>query len=378
MIDRRRVTVSGGGIAGLSAATALAQRGVAVHVAERADEIRETGAGIQISPNGMAVLDAIGLGDAVRDAGHQITHIHLLDGLSARRVVALDILQSCAKRPFCAIHRARLIALLQSAARQAGATIETGVKIAPPAAGQALPGSDLLIGADGLHSSIRAALNDAGPPQFTGQVAWRAIIPDTEDAPHVQVFMGPGRHLVSYPLGQGRRNIVAVIERKEWTAEGWHHRDDPAALSTAFARFKGPVPGWLERLDKVHLWGLFLHPVARHWFAGRQVVIGDAAHPSLPFLAQGANMALEDAWALSELVATKPVDEALLAFQELRKARCERIVRAASKNARNYHLSGLTKVVGHSAMRALGKIAPSAMIRQFNWLYGHDVTSMPP
>jgi salicylate hydroxylase len=180
---------------------------------------------------------------------------------------------------------------------------------------------------------------------------------------------------VSYPLGRGLRNIVAVEERATWAEEGWHHRDDPAALRAAFEGFGGPVPEWLGAVETVHLWGLFRHPVAEAWHDGaRTAILGDAAHPTLPFLAQGANMALEDAWVLAACLEALPAGQALARYQALRRDRVRRTVDAASANARNYHLRGAAAAVAHSGLRVLGAVAPEAMLRRFDWLYGHDVT----
>jgi salicylate hydroxylase len=192
--------------------------------------------------------------------------------------------------------------------------------------------------------------------------------------------MGPGRHIVSYPLRGGTlRNIVAVEERSAWTAEGWSHRADPADLVRAFADFGPRVQDWLARVDTAYLWGLFRHPVAKVWYQaqpdGAAVILGDAAHPTLPFLAQGANMALEDAWVLADTLASHDTHAAaLFAYQAARARRCARIVDAASRNARTYHLSGLTRRVAHAGLRMGGWIAPGLALRRFDWLYDVDVT----
>jgi salicylate hydroxylase len=238
---------------------------------------------------------------------------------------------------------------------------------------------DLLIGADGLHSHTRVALNGAAAAVFTGQVAWRAVLPESEaedTAALAEVHMGPGRHLVSYPLRGGRqRNIVAVEERSRWAEESWTLRDDPMDLRLAFETFSPRVRGWLDRVEEVHLWGLFRHPVARHWHGGRAVILGDAAHPTLPFLAQGANMALEDAWVLADCLARHDTPEtAFAAYQQARAARCARIVAASTANARAYHLSSPLRDIAHLGLRIGGRIAPQAALRRFEWIYGMDVT----
>ena len=376
MTETLKITVAGAGIGGLAAAAALAERGHQVRVAERAGEIAEVGAGIQISPNGSRVIDALGLGDALRAASVQAKAVRLIDGPTGREVLRLDLDQT----PLFAwhfVHRADLINVLRTGAEAAGARLETGVEIAPPPEGAALKGDDLLIGADGLKSAVRARVDDASKPFFTRQVAWRAVIPGSdEDAPEVEVHMGPGRHLVSYPLTGRRRNIVAVEERTAWAEEGWSHEDHPANLRGAFAGFSPRVRGWLAEVKTPFLWGLFRHAVADRWYSGRQVLLGDAAHPTLPFLAQGANMALEDAWVLARALDDRAVPEALAAYQQARRERVRKVVDAASRNARNYHLSfPPVRFAAHSMLRLAGAVAPERVLGRLDWIYRHDVTA---
>lgn len=369
------ITIAGAGIGGLAAATALARDGHRVRVAERAAEIAEVGAGIQISPNGVAVLRALGLDAALDAASIRSEAVRLIDGRTGREIVTLDLLRDAPDLRWHLIHRAPMIELLRVAAEDAGAVLETGHAVTPPPSGAALPGDDLLIGADGLKSAVRARVDEASKPFFTGQVAWRAVLPEADIPPVVEVHMGPGRHLVSYPLPGGRRNIVAVEERIGWAEEGWSHKDHPGNLSGAFVRFSPRVRGWLEKVETVHLWGLFRHRVADRWCSGHQVILGDAAHPTLPFLAQGANLALEDAWVLAAALRDHPVSEALETYQNLRKPRASRVVQAASDNARNYHLRfPPLRFAAHAGLRLMGAVAPGAMLGRFDWLYRHDVT----
>jgi salicylate hydroxylase len=191
--------------------------------------------------------------------------------------------------------------------------------------------------------------------------------------------MGPGRHLVTYPLRGGTlRNIVAVEERRRWVEEGWSLKDDPMELRVAFETFVGRVQGWLEKVQEVYLWGLFRHPVARVWQralpGGGVAIVGDAAHPTLPFLAQGASMGLEDAWVLADSLDKQDIGPGLAAYQERRAARAARIVEAANRNARAYHLSGPLRSFAHLGLRVAGAVAPQAALARFDWLYDHDVT----
>ncbi|MXQ07029.1 NAD(P)-binding protein [Alphaproteobacteria bacterium GH1-50] len=376
MEKRMNITVAGAGIGGLAAATALARLGHSVTVAEQAPAITEVGAGIQISPNGAAVLRALGLEQALENAAIRADAVRLIDGPTGREVLTLNLRDHAPDLGWYFIHRAALIDLLLNAAKAAGVTVETGRSIDPPPAGRALADDDLLIGADGLKSRLRARVDEASKPFFTRQVAWRALVPGAPD-PVVEVHMGPGRHLVTYPLQGGLRNIVAVEERTAWAEEGWSHEDHPANLRGAFQSFAEPVRRWLDQVDTVHLWGLFRHRVADRWYSGQQVVLGDAAHPTLPFLAQGANLALEDAWALADHVAAAPLPQALAAYQAERKPRAIRVTEAATANARNYHLSfPPLRFAAHTALRLAGALAPAQPLKRFDWLYRHDVTAL--
>lgn len=364
-----KVAVIGGGIAGLAVATALAQRGAQVDLFEQASEISEVGAGLQLSPNGTRVIHALGYGGALSAAG-LINQAVTLKDHTGHDVLRMTLPQDPAA-PFVLIHRAALIDLLHTAARQSGVQIHLGCRIDM----SNLPEATVIIGADGLHSPLRALLNGEAEPFFTGQVAWRATVPDDTAPPQAHVFMGPGRHLVTYPLGRGLRNIVAVRERAEWSSEGWNHSDDPENLRRAFAGFGPQVQTILSKVETCNLWGLFRHPVAPVWQDGRVAILGDAAHPTLPFLAQGANLALEDAWVLADCLAQLPAAQALPLYQSRRHLRAARVISAANANARNYHLSGPKRVAAHTALRIGNTIAPNAALKRFGWLYDFDPTA---
>lgn len=391
MLIGQRVTVLGAGVAGLAVARALALRGAVVTVFEQSDAIREVGAGLQVSPNGACVLRALGLERALTAASLRAQAVELRDGLDGGLVTRLAVGRLRPEQGYHFVHRADLIALLLDGVREVGVDLRLLCRAASVDLDGTRPvvvfedgtrhEADLLIGADGLHSLTRAALNGKVAPFFTGQVAWRAVIAGDGGAAVAEVHMAPGRHLVSYPLrGGAQRNIVAVEERRQWVEESWSLRDDAVEMQLAFKDFSPRVRGWLEAVEDVWLWGLFRHPVAKVWQRampeGAVAILGDAAHPPLPFLAQGAAMGLEDAWVLAAaLAAHDSFGAGLAAWQAAREGRCARIVEASSRNARAYHLGGAARLVGHAGLRLGGWLAPDLALRRFDWLYGHDVTA---
>ncbi|MEX3315628.1 FAD-dependent monooxygenase [Sulfitobacter sp. PS-8MA] len=379
--------VVGGGIGGLACATALARQGVAVTLLEQAPDFSEIGAGLQISPNGLAVLRALGLEAGLKARGAvRGQAVHLCDYAQGAQVARLDLTRLAAEQRYYFVHRADLVDLLRAAAQEANVSFETGAQVAslhPAALPQVQMASggrrraELVVSADGIHSVGRVQLNGADKAAFSGQVAWRALIPnDIDHGPEARVTMGPGRHLVSYPLRDGRLiNLVAVEERSDWAAEGWHHADNPAHLRRAFAGFGGAAAQMIEAVKEVTLWGLHHHPVAANWQGEGVALLGDAAHPTLPFLAQGANMALEDAWVLADCLRRQPRDAALAAYQAKRITRARRIVKTSEGNAARYHMApGPLRFAAHSGLRLASKLAPSLMLGAYDWLYGHDVT----
>ncbi|NOD78095.1 MULTISPECIES: FAD-dependent monooxygenase [unclassified Ruegeria] len=374
--------VIGGGIGGLATALALQVRGAQVTVLEQAAELTEVGAGLQISANGTAVLRALGVAEGRPALGQKSFGTVLRDYRKGR---VISRVPSPAAGSTYYYHRADLLDLLHTAALRAGVELRLGSRVTevrkhPGEAEIVLEGGERLraecaIAADGGRSAIRPILNGPETPAFTHQVAWRATIPwnRPEQMPRAALTMGPGRHVVTYPLrDQSQMNIVAIEERSDWHEEGWRLEGDPVDLRARFADFSGEVGDILAQVQNVNIWALFLRPVAEKWQNGRLALLGDAAHPTLPFMAQGACLALEDAWCLARAFeAQSGVAQALAAYESARKARARKVVAAAGSNARNFHLRGPMRLAAQAALMALGP----RLAQRYEWIYSYDPTA---
>ena len=370
------VAVIGGGIGGVASAIAFARRGAHVNVFEQAEALAEVGAVLQISANGMAVLRALGVVGDVPPTAVRSTGTDLRDYRSGRQIS--HVLPPKAGSTWY-FHRADLLDLLVEAALKLGVTFNMGRKIdgADPVTGQIgadAQGFDLVVAADGGQSRVRFRLNGPSRPRFSKQAAWRAVVPwaGAGNSTSAVLTMAPGRHVVSYPVRNGTlMNVVGIEERDDWTEEGWKLRGDPDDFRTRFSDFGGAVGDLLKQVNEVYLWALYLHPVADRWYGGRLALLGDAAHPTLPFMAQGACLALEDAWTIAACVdAADTLDDGLLRYQALRQSRAARIVAAAAGNARKFHLSPPASWVAQAALKVTG----SALARRYDWIYSYDAT----
>lgn len=374
---RQTVAIVGAGIGGLTAALAFARNGAEVFVLEQASELKEVGAGIQITPNGARVLLALGLSDDWATHGIAAQAVQPMDALTGRVVTRFDLSTQSPHYRF--FHRGALQGMLARAAVAAGVQVRLGQRVLSVAADGSIDTAagtlqaDIVIGADGIHSVTRG-LFDGPTAEFTGQVAWRDVIVAPDAPAQAQIWMAPKRHVVTYPLKGGLLNIVAVQERADWAKEGWDHLDDPQNLQSAFSDCAADLQTILAKAKAPSLWGLFRHPVAPVWSKGNVVLLGDAAHPTLPFLAQGANLAIEDAYVLARCCAEHTsVQSAFRRYQQLRRDRVVRAIAAANANAKNYHLSGIKRSVAFAGLKALGVMAPNAFINRLGWLYDHDV-----
>lgn len=355
--------VVGAGIGGLTAALTLARAGREVLVVEQAEQLREVGTGIQLSPNASRVLYSLGLGGQLEAVAFipQAIEARSSDGRLVMREQLGAYAMSRYGFPYLHLHRADLHSVLVEAAAahpsiqlRLGARCD-GVSSDSISASAVLAGSgerleaELLIGADGIHSVVHEALLGSARPRFTGNVAWRALIPvaelsGVEPPPVAGIWMGGGAHVVMYYVRRGELvNIVAVVEQEGWEVESWSERGDPEQLRAAFAGWNATVASTLAavRPEACYRWALLDRAPLPSWSRGRIVLLGDACHPTLPFLAQGAAMAIEDAAALASCLSTdQSAAAALRRYEALRKPRTSKIQRVSRLNARIFHLRG--------------------------------------
>jgi salicylate hydroxylase len=396
-LGRPRILIAGAGIGGIVAALALLQRGFEVALYEQAAELRELGAGVQISPNGSRVLCELGLQPALEAIASVPTakEMRLFNTGQAWRVQ--DLGANAVSRygsPYWLVHRGDFHrALVEALAERAPAAVHvgahcigfeqnaTGVTL-KLASGETVRG-DALIGADGVHSQIREALFGGARATFTGFVAWRAVVP-MERLPvrlrqqYGMTWIGPHGHIVTYPLRRGELlNFVTAIERDDWLIESWSEAGTVAECRQDFARWHEDVLAIVDAIDIPYKWAMLGREPLPHWSVGRVSLIGDACHPTLPFLAQGANMAIEDGMVLARcLEAYSDVAEALHRYETARLDRTSRIVRGSLENVSRYHNPQLADPV-HAQDFMEREFAPRAMGARYDWLYEYDGRTVP-
>ena len=389
-----RALIAGAGIGGLTAAIGLARSGFEVAVFERADILDEIGAGLQVTPNAARVLAKLGALQAVESYALAPTAIRICRGRDGAEISRLE-LNARARwgAPYLVIHRADLQrALIECAARENSIALRPGVEVAgfnedekgvtiglKRGLVRLAERGDLLIGADGLRSVVRErlGLGARDATRFSGRVAFRATLeagaaPARCREPEISLHLGVKAHLVHYPLHGGAMiNIVAVIETS-WRAapdeNPWDGEPDRVALTAAFARWSGDARRLIEAAQNWRAFPLHDRPALGKMAIGRIALIGDAAHPMLPFLAQGAAQAIEDAGALGQcLEGASDIPAALAAFSQRRLARVARVQEEAADQARFYHMAGPLALARDIGMRALG---PERLLKRYDWIYG--------
>jgi salicylate hydroxylase len=391
----RTVFVAGAGIGGLTAALALAAQGFRVVILEKTERLEQAGAGLQLSPNASRVLIELGLQERLAARAVTPDAISLMTARSGGEVVRMPLGEAASARagaPYWVMHRADLQAALQAhvndnpdielrlgcqfedvvghakgltVVQRSGMTRQQEVALA-------------LVGADGIWSAVRHHLFPQVQPQFSGLIAWRGTL-DAKQLPRehtprrVQLWMGPHLHLVAYPISGARQiNVVAVVPGT-WNRPGWSAPGDVTEIKNAFAssRWPGTARMMIGAVDEWRKWALFTVPDGGEWTDGPIALLGDAAHAMLPFAAQGAGMAIEDAAVLAKCLGSAGEDvagipAALKRYARLRRARVARVQRAARTAGRIYHLSGPVAYARDLVIRTMGA---KRMLARQDWIY---------
>jgi salicylate hydroxylase len=387
-----RVLISGGGIGGIATALALERHGAEPVVLERAPRLEETGAGIQITPNACAALADLGVLEALISRAFEPAALEVVDGLRGGTLISAELKPATVLRygqPYLNVHRADLQeVLVEALASRVPDGLQLGAAVvgmehgrdgvcAELADGRELAG-DALIVADGVHSTVRDTLLGFEPPRFTGHVAYRMLVPRAAfgeaevPRPHVILRLGPHGHVVTYWVrGGDLYNVVAIIE-SDWREDGWVIPADVDELRGAFRTWEPALHGIFDQAVDVHKWALLDRTVPERWAFDRVALLGDACHAMLPYLAQGAAMAIEDAVVLGDKLATdSDVPSALRGYEAARKQRVRRVHAQATANARRYHVGGAPRTMRNAMLPTASQRGSDAFLSQFDWLYGH-------
>lgn len=388
---RIQVAVIGGGIGGLSAALALLQAGCDVQVYEQAPKFGEVGAGLQMSPNASRLLHRLGLKAAMDTWGVRPAGVHQRrwdDGRTLQQAPLGPEVEASFGAPYYHFHRGDLAALLAAALPQerthAGHRLagieEKGDRVVARFENGASAEADVLIGADGIHSRVRDLTFGPEKPRFTGCVAWRGLVP-AERIAHLDIpvqshnWMGPGGHCVHYWVSARRlMNVVCIVERGTWTGESW---TDKGRVEDVLARYEGwhpTVRALIGAFPETFIWALHDRAPLPNWTKGRITLLGDACHPMLPMMAQGAAQAIEDGAALASLLKAMPDDVpgALARYEVVRKPRATRLQEASATNRKRYHMPDGPEQQQRDALMAT---SGDRTFEAVHWLYQHDAAT---
>lgn len=396
----RRAAIAGAGIGGLSAAIALARSGWQVRVFEQADGFEAVGAGIQISPNGTRILAEWGLLDALESAAFEPEAIEMRLPGWAEPIFRLPLIPLARARwqaPYLHIHRADLIAVLSDAldqlqpdAVQFGQAVTgyenttSGVNVVTDAG---VAEFDLLVGADGVHSKLRQQIVGPSPARFTGVSAWRMTVPAAAingplPPPTACIWAGTGRHAVTTRIcGGDVINFVGIIEDPDWQEEGWKITGNAADLQQDFQGLDPVIDAILAHADHPNRWALLVHAPLDAWADGAAVLLGDAAHPMLPSLAQGGVQAIEDAAVLAASLAQKEdIPSALEHYFTQRQPRTAKIQRRALSQLKLYHQrGGMRKFLRYAPLWIASRFLPRLVAQRLDWIMAHDALGgLPP
>jgi salicylate hydroxylase len=392
-----RVLIAGGGIGGLTAALALLRMGCDAEVYEQAPKLKEVGAGLQLAANGTHVFYALGVGEALKALSCEAEGKEIRIWNSGETWKLFDLGKVSIERygyPYFTVYRPDLLGVLEPAVRREKRdAIHLGAKCigfeqqADSVTlrlenGKAVKG-DVLVGADGVHSRVRQGLFGPDQPQFTGIIAWRGIVP-MEKLPKHMVRMvgtnwvGPGGHVVHYPLRAGKvMNFVGALERSDWQVESWSARGTNEELAADFAGWHEDVHALIRNIPLPYKWALMVRPPMERWTVGRVTLLGDACHSMVPFLAQGANMAIEDGYILARALTEGDGDipDRLLRYEDARRERTRRAVEGSANNIQRFHNKLLADPVKARAY-VDREWAGQPIAERYEWLFRYDVTKV--
>jgi salicylate hydroxylase len=390
-----RVLIAGGGIGGLTAALSLLRHGIDVEVYEQAAELKEVGAGVQLAANGTRVLHALGVGEELKTLsceaqGKEIRHWQTGETWKLFDLGPVSIERYGA--PYFTVYRPDLLDVLASAVRRAKSdAIHLGARcrgftqndesVTLQLEDGATVRGDALIGADGVHSRIRQTLFGADRPEFTGVIAWRGIVPMEKLPAHMarrvgSNWVGPGGHIVHYPLRAGRlMNFVGALERSDWRIESWSARGTPEELIADFRGWHPDIQAFIRAIEVPYKWALMVRAPLERWTVGRVSLLGDAAHSMLPFLAQGAVMAIEDGYVLARCLAQYDVQTALQHYESARRERTRRTVEGSAANIYRFHNRALADP--EEGRKFINQEWASQRIAdRYEWLFRYDATTV--
>ncbi|MHB2168237.1 FAD-dependent monooxygenase [Alsobacter sp. R-9] len=386
----RPILIAGAGIAGLTLALMLARAGRQVVVLEKRTRVEEVGAGIQLSPNASRILLGLGLGPALARAAGEPEKLVVRRGIGGGRLVEMPLGAAARERfgaPYYVVHRADLQTILLDAVRSqpeirlvfgrgvvsADTEGDEAVVAVEAAGGAETFRGDILVGADGLWSRVAHAIGDHSEAEFSGFVAWRGLIPAEQAPPPFRrqetgLWLGPNAHVVHYPLRGGKVvNVVAVISDRN-SEPGWSRPGDPVTFQRRFRGWSPELRALFEAVPEWQVWSLFDRAPRQRWVSGRVGLIGDAAHPLLPFLAQGGACAIEDAAILTARIGATPLDlpAALRAYETVRRPRAAALQNAGRANGRIYHMPEPFSLARDFVMRQMGG---EGLMKRYAWLY---------
>jgi salicylate hydroxylase len=388
--------IAGGGIGGLASALALLRGGFAVDVYEQAAELREVGAGVQISPNGTRALEFLGVLQPLLELSCNTDAKEIRLWNSGETWTLFDLGKHALERydfPYLTVYRPDLLQTLADAVRrERPQAVHLGrrctgleqrkARVVLRFEDGAQVEGDALVGADGVHSAIRSALFGADRPRFSGMIAWRAVI-SMEKLPArlarnvATNWVGPGGHVVHYPLRAGAlMNFVGVVEREDWRIESWTTRGTAEECARDFHGWHKDIHALIESAPALFKWALMEREPLRRWTRGRATLLGDACHPTLPYLAQGAVMAIEDAVVLGRCAASYDIATAFARYEQARIEVTRKKVLGASANTERFHSRALADPA--QAKAYIGREwSREAILERYEWVFTEDVTRAP-